>query len=108
MNRFIIIICLLAFAGGVSAQTQSMSRTFEEYKKRQQARFDSIKAKQQAEYDAFRKECNERYAEFMEKSWEYMDAFPAVTPKEEKRVAPVIYQEEPEPAPAPRCQKRLQ
>ena len=101
MNRFVIIICLLAFAGGVSAQTQSMSRTFEEYKKRQQARFDSIKAKQQAEYDAFRKECNERYAEFMEKSWEYMDAFPAVTPKEEKRVAPVIYQEEPEPAPAP-------
>ena len=101
MNRFVIIICLLAFAGGVSAQTQSMSRTFEEYKKRQQARFDSIKAKQQAEYDAFRKECNERYAEFMEKSWEYMDAFPAVTPKEEKRVAPVIYQEEPEPVPAP-------
>ena len=101
MNRFVIIICLLAFAGGVSAQTQSMSRTFEEYKKRQQARFDSIKAKQQAEYDAFRKECNERYAEFMEKSWEYMDAFPAVTPKEEKRVAPVIYQEEPEPVPTP-------
>ena len=101
MNRFVFIICLLAFAGGVSAQTQSMSRTFEEYKKRQQARFDSIKAKQQAEYDAFRKECNERYAEFMEKSWEYMDAFPAVTPKEEKRVAPVIYQEEPEPVPTP-------
>ena len=106
MNRFITVICLLAFAGGVSAQTQSMSRTFEEYKKRQQARFDSIKAKQQAEYDAFRKECNDRYAEFMEKNWEYMNALPAVTPKEEKRVAPVIYQEEqdtiaPVPAPTP-------
>lgn len=100
MNRFLVVFCLLAFA--LCAQAQSMSRSFDEIKQRQQDRFNKIKAEQQAEYDAFRKECNERYAEFMQKNWEQFNAYPAVQPKEEKKVAPVIYKEEqPAPAPAP-------
>lgn len=104
MNRFVVIFSCLVFALALEAQT--MSRSFEDIKQRQQERFNKIKAEQQAEFDAFRKECNERYAEFMQKNWEQFNAYPAVQPQEEKKVAPVIYQEEqdtvlPAPAPAP-------
>lgn len=110
MNRITLIICLIAFACTINAQSQSMSKSFEEMKQKQQERFNKIKADQQAEYDAFRKEINERYAEFMQKNWEQFNAYPAVKPKEEKTIPPVIYKEEedtiapittPEPQPQP-------
>ena len=103
----------------VSASAQS--RSFEEFKKQQQSRFNQFKNEKQAELEAFRKQQNERYAKFMEESWQRFRAHPAVLPKQEKRVVPVIYQEpevepvveptpepivEPAPAPQPKVEPK--
>lgn len=93
MSRIGIIIATLLL---VSLGSYAQSKTFEEIQKRQRERFSQMKSDQQAEFDAFRKECNDRYAEFMRKNWEQFNAFPAVEPKQEKPVPPVVYQE-PEP-----------
>ena len=92
MKRFIYLIVALLIVGSVSAQT----RSFDDMKKQQQSRFSKFKADKQAELEAFRKQQNERYAQFMEESWQRFHAHPAILPKKEKRVKPVIYQE-PEP-----------
>ena len=110
MKRYIILLVTILMVVSASAQ----SRSFEEFKKQQQSRFNQFKNEKQAELEAFRKQQNERYAKFMEESWQRFRAHPAVLPKQEKRVVPVIYQEpevepvveptpEPivEPAPAP-------
>ena len=96
MKRFIYLIVALLIVGSVSAQ----SRSFDEMKKQQQSRFSKFKADKQAELEAFRKQQNERYAQFMEESWQRFHAHPAILPKKEKRVKPVIYQE-PEPVVEP-------
>ena len=96
MKRFIYLIVALLIVGSVSAQ----SRSFDDMKKQQQSRFSKFKADKQAELEAFRKQQNERYAQFMEESWQRFHAHPAILPKKEKRVKPVIYQE-PEPVVEP-------
>lgn len=99
MKRIFTLIGVVALATTLSAQ----SRSFEDFKAQQNARFNQFKADKQAEFDAFRKKQNERYAEFMQKSWERFNAHPAVTPKEEEPVPPVVYQEPaPVPTPAPK------
>ena len=102
MKRYIILLVTILMVVSASAQ----SRSFEEFKKQQQSRFNQFKNEKQAELEAFRKQQNERYAKFIEESWQRFRAHPAVLPKQEKRVVPVIYQEpevEPvvEPAPQP-------
>ena len=102
MKRYIILLVTILMVVSASAQ----SRSFEEFKKQQQSRFNQFKNEKQAELEAFRKQQNERYAKFMEESWQRFRAHPAVLPKQEKRVVPVIYQEpevEPvvEPTPEP-------
>ena len=102
MKRYIILLVTILMVVSASAQ----SRSFEEFKKQQQSRFNQFKNEKQAELEAFRKQQNERYAKFMEESWQRFRAHPAVLPKQEKRVVPVIYQEpevEPvvEPTPQP-------
>ena len=105
MKRCIYLLVAILLVSGASAQT----RSFDEFKKQQQSRFSKFKADKQAELEAFRKQQNERYAQFMEESWQRFRAHPAILPKQEKRVKPVIYQEptpivEPidtTPAPAP-------
>ena len=109
MKRYIILLVTILMVVSASAQ----SRSFEEFKKQQQSRFNQFKNEKQAELEAFRKQQNERYAKFMEESWQRFRAHPAVLPKQEKRVVPVIYQEpvveptpepivEPTPAPQPK------
>ena len=98
MKRCIYLLVAILLVSGASAQT----RSFDEFKKQQQSRFSKFKADKQAELEAFRKQQNERYAQFMEESWQRFRAHPAILPKQEKRVKPVIYQEptpivEPEP-----------
>ena len=96
MKRFIYLLVAILLVSGASAQT----RSFDEFKKQQQSRFSKFKADKQAELEAFRKQQNERYAQFMEESWQRFRAHPAILPKQEKRVKPVIYQE-PTPEPVP-------
>ena len=89
MKRCIYLLVAILLVSGASAQT----RSFDEFKKQQQSRFSKFKADKQAELEAFRKQQNERYAQFMEESWQRFRAHPAILPKQEKRVKPVIYQE---------------
>lgn len=96
MKRCIYLLVAILLVSGASAQT----RSFDEFKKQQQSRFSKFKADKQAELEAFRKQQNERYAQFMEESWQRFRAHPAILPKQEKRVKPVIYQE-PTPEPVP-------
>ena len=96
MKRCIYLLVTILLVSGASAQT----RSFDEFKKQQQSRFSKFKADKQAELEAFRKQQNERYAQFMEESWQRFRAHPAILPKQEKRVKPVIYQE-PTPEPVP-------
>ena len=96
MKRCIYLLVAILLVSGASAQT----RSFDEFKKQQQSRFSKFKAEKQAELEAFRKQQNERYAQFMEESWQRFRAHPAILPKQEKRVKPVIYQE-PTPEPVP-------
>ena len=96
MKRCIYLLVAILLVSGASAQT----RSFDEFKKQQQSRFSEFKADKQAELEAFRKQQNERYAQFMEESWQRFRAHPAILPKQEKRVKPVIYQE-PTPEPVP-------
>lgn len=96
MKRCIYLLVAILLVNGASAQT----RSFDEFKKQQQSRFSKFKADKQAELEAFRKQQNERYAQFMEESWQRFRAHPAILPKQEKRVKPVIYQE-PTPEPVP-------
>ncbi len=96
MKRCIYLLVAILLVSGASAQT----RSFDEFKKQQQSRFSKFKADKQAELEAFRKQQNERYAQFMEESWQRFRAHPAILPKQEKRVKPVIYQE-PTPEPEP-------
>lgn len=99
MKRILTLIGAVALATTLCAQ----SRSFEDFQAQQNARFNQFKQDKQAEFDAFRKKQNERYAEFMQKSWERFNAHPAVTPKEEEPVPPVVYQEPaPVPTPAPK------
>ena len=96
MKRCIYLLVAILLVSGASAQT----RSFDEFKKQQQSRFSKFKADKQAELEAFRKQQNERYAQFMEESWQRFRAHPAILPKQEKRVKPVIYKE-PTPEPVP-------
>ena len=84
MKRFIYLIVALLIVGSVSAQ----SRSFDEMKKQQQSRFSKFKADKQAELEAFRKQQNERYAQFMEESWQRFHAHPAILPKKKKELNP--------------------
>ena len=95
MKKVYLLLVLLV---GMVLSGYAQSKSFEEIQKRQRERFAQMKSAQQAEFDAFRKECNDRYSEMMRKNWEQFNAYPAVEPKEEKPVPPVVYEE---PAPAP-------
>ena len=95
MKKVYLLLILLV---GMVLSGYAQSKSFEEIQKRQRERFAQMKSAQQAEFDAFRKECNDRYSEMMRKNWEQFNAYPAVEPKEEKPVPPVVYEE---PAPAP-------
>ena len=95
MKKVYLLLILLV---GMVLSGYAQSKSFEEIQKRQRERFAQMKSAQQAEFDAFRKECNDRYSEMMRKNWEQFNAFPAVEPKEEKPVPPVVYEE---PAPQP-------
>ncbi|MBQ5387824.1 MAG: hypothetical protein IIU55_01935 [Paludibacteraceae bacterium] len=88
MKRIVSIISVLAMATTALAQ----SRSFDDFKQKQNARFEQFQMDKQAEFDAFRKKQNERYAEFMKHNWESFNAQPAVIPEEEKKVPPVVYE----------------
>ena len=97
MKKTVFFLSVLAT---VSATAQVDA--FQQFRQQQAAQFNQFKDNQQAEYDAFRKRVNEEYAEFMRRAWAEFPAHEADVPKEEKEVAPVVYQApEPEPQQAP-------
>lgn len=98
---------LITTLGTCGVYAQSMNDAFEQFKQQQNSKFNQFKTDKQAEFDAFRKRVNDQYAAFMEQSWEQMQSKPAVTPKKEPEVKPVVYQE-PTPAPAPAPQPQPQ
>ena len=89
MKRTILFTVLTLMAGAMLAQSMS----YEEYVKQQRAEYNQFKENRQAEFDAYRKKVNEEYADFMKKRWELYNAEPAEEPKEEKKVAPVVFEE---------------
>lgn len=89
MKRTILFAVMTMVAGTVLAQSMS----YEEYVKQQRADYNQFKEDRQAEFDAYRKKVNEEYADFMKKRWELYNAEPAEEPKEEKKVAPVVFEE---------------
>lgn len=91
MKRVIFFAVVTMLAANAAAQM-----SYEEYKKQQQAEYRQFKSDRQAEFDAYRKKVNEDYADFMKKRWENYTAQPADEPVEEKKVAPVIFEEVPE------------
>lgn len=88
MKKSILLLLAIMSAAIVTAQT------YEEFVRQQQAEYQQFKETRQAEFDAYRKKVNEEYAEFMKKRWEVFQTQPAEQPKEEKRVAPVMFEEE--------------
>ena len=96
MKRLFFLFATISMAS--IAMAQSLEDDFEAFKKKQNAEFSQFKADQQAEFDAFRKRVNDEYAAFMEKSWAEFQGKPAVQPKKEPEIKPVIY-EEPKPEP---------
>ncbi len=100
MKRLFFLLATTLGTCGMYAQ--SMSDAFEQFKQKQSTTFNQFKQDKQAEFDTFRKRVNDQYAEFMEKSWQQMQAKPAVTPQKEPKIEPVVYEEPtPEPAPQP-------
>ena len=89
MKKTVLLFCAIASTTLAVAQM-----SYEEFKRQQQAEYQQFKDNRQAEFDAYRKQVNEDYAEFMKKRWEVFQTQPAEQPKEEKKIAPVIYEEE--------------
>ena len=104
MKRIILLSLSIICANVIFAQMSEFRKLQERY----QQRFQQIRSSQQEKFDEYRKKQNERYVEFMREQWEQFNSMPAIKPKEEKPVPPVIYKEptptpepEPEPSPAP-------
>lgn len=96
MKHFLCLVVAIGITAGLAAQSPS----FEDFNKKYRDYFKKFVEESQSEFDTFRKQQNERYAKFMQNSWEKFNASPAVKPKEEKPLPPVVYKE-PSPAPTP-------
>ena len=102
MRRVILLFLFVICANMMFAQFTE----FQQLQERYQKRFQQFRSSQQEKFDEYRKKQNQRYVDFMREQWQKFNSMPAVKPKEEKPVPPVIYKEptptpEPEPAPAP-------
>ena len=100
MRRVILLFLFVICANMMYAQFTE----FQQLQERYQKRFQQFSSSQQEKFDEYRKKQNQRYVDFMREQWQQFNSMPAVKPKEEKPVPPVIYKEPtptPEPAPAP-------
>ena len=102
MKRIILLSLSIICANVIFAQMSEFRKLQERY----QQRFQQFRSSQQEKFDEYRKKQNQRYVDFMREQWQKFNSMPAVKPKEEKPVPPVIYKEptptpEPEPTPTP-------
>ena len=98
MKKQFLFIIVFAFANSLFAQVKD----FKSFQEQQRNKFRGFVSEQQQEFDAYRRKQNQQYVDFMREKWELFNSMPALKPKEEPPVPPVIYEEpKPEPAPAP-------
>ena len=89
-NRIFLCIIFCVLALPVVAQNPD----FEKFREQQRASFEQFRSTQQDKYDAFRQSVNAEYAEFMRAAWAEFPVREADEPVEEKRIEPVIYEED--------------
>ncbi|MBR5854638.1 MAG: hypothetical protein IKY87_03020 [Paludibacteraceae bacterium] len=92
------LIALVLFASGLTVMAQR--NDFEAFREHQKQKFQRFCTDQQQQFDEYRKKQNQQYIDFMREKWERFNSMPALQPKEDKPVPPVIY-EEPAPTPTP-------
>ena len=98
MKKQFLFIIVFAFANSLFAQVKD----FKSFQEQQRNKFRGFVSEQQQEFDAYRRKQNQQYVDFMREKWELFNSMPALKPKEEPPVPPVIYEEpKPEPAPTP-------
>ena len=71
--RTLTFFLILLISGNLIAQT----KTFEQYKAEQQAKYQKYKSAKQKEYDAYRQKINADYAAYMKQSWTAYKSFAA-------------------------------
>ena len=86
MKRIILFIFVLSPLLG-NAQT----KTFEQYKAEQQAKYQKYKSAKQKEYDAYRQQINADYAAYMKQSWTAYKSYAAKKkPKDQDAPKPAV------------------
>ena len=94
MKRIILFIFVLSPLLG-NAQT----KTFEQYKKEQQAKIATYKSDKQKEYDAYRQKLNAEYAAYMKQKWQEFKSFEAKKkPKDQDPPTPTVKQDNTPPS----------
>lgn len=98
MKRVVLLLLLTLSVGAMYSQKKDFNQVAE----KQRQLFQQYRDNQKQKYDEYRQRQNQQYVDFMRQKWDLFNSMPALKPKEEPPVPPVIYEEpKPEPAPAP-------
>ncbi len=100
ISRLYIIVVIL-FSVISSAKAQGAS-DFAKFKARQTREFNKFRDAERKKFEEFRRKRNEEYAAFMRKKWEAIESKGSIAKPIEKRIEPVVWNEDDKKQTTPR------
>ena len=87
MKRVVLLLLLTLSVGAMYSQKKDFNQVAE----KQRQLFQQYRDNQKQKYDEYRQRQNQQYVDFMRQKWDLFNSMPALKPKEEPPVPPVIY-----------------